>query len=79
MVGIVIPDEECAFSWASKHGFNKDLAELSKNDKFKDAIMADMTHLAKENGLKSFEQVKLVRVNLDYILYIVLILNFFHA
>ncbi|EDV21206.1 uncharacterized protein TRIADDRAFT_50825 [Trichoplax adhaerens] len=62
LVGIIMPDEESAFAWASKRGLKKDLQELSVNETFKEAVMTDLNRLGKENGLKSFEQANKIQL-----------------
>ncbi|XP_078071192.1 long-chain-fatty-acid--CoA ligase 1-like isoform X2 [Mustelus asterias] len=58
LVGIVIPDPEVLPAWAQRRNISGSFEELCKNKGLKDAILANLTQIGKEAGLKSFEQVK---------------------
>ncbi|XP_038661592.1 long-chain-fatty-acid--CoA ligase 1a isoform X1 [Scyliorhinus canicula] len=58
LVGIVIPDPEVLPAWAQRRNIVGSFEELCKNKVLKDAILANLTQIGKESGLKSFEQVK---------------------
>lgn len=63
LVAIVVPDPEVLPRFAQKQGHRGSLEELCKNMEIKKAILADMTKLGIESGLKSFEQVKDVHLH----------------
>lgn len=65
VIAVVVPDVEVLKSWASKHGVPGTLSVLCQNAKVKQLIMDDMTRLAKEANLKSFEQVKDIYLHPD--------------
>ncbi|XP_060691286.1 long-chain-fatty-acid--CoA ligase 1a isoform X1 [Hemiscyllium ocellatum] len=58
LVGIVVPDPEVLPAWAQRRNITGTFEELCKNKVLKDAILANLTQIGKEAGLKSFEQVK---------------------
>ncbi|XP_028991187.1 long-chain-fatty-acid--CoA ligase 5 [Betta splendens] len=58
LVAVVVPDPEVLPSLAKTLGCRGSVEELCKNTEIKRAILADMTKLGKDAGLKSFEQVK---------------------
>ncbi|GCC26966.1 hypothetical protein chiPu_0005386 [Chiloscyllium punctatum] len=58
LVGIVVPDPEVLPAWAQRKNITGTFEELCKNKVLKDAILANLTQIGKEAGLKSFEQVK---------------------
>ncbi|XP_063051820.1 long-chain-fatty-acid--CoA ligase 6 [Engraulis encrasicolus] len=58
LVGIVVPDPEVFIDWAKDRGIVGSYEELCQNPDVKKAVLADMTSVGKEAGLKSFEQVK---------------------
>ncbi|KAK2164222.1 hypothetical protein LSH36_67g01021 [Paralvinella palmiformis] len=60
-VGVVVPDPEVIPKWAKeKLGLSGTMEELCKKETLKKAILADLTKLGNEAGLKSFEQVKII-------------------
>ncbi|XP_072371981.1 LOW QUALITY PROTEIN: long-chain-fatty-acid--CoA ligase 1a [Scyliorhinus torazame] len=58
LVGIIIPDPEVLPIWAQRRNIVGSFEELCKNKVLKYAILANLTEIGKEAGLKSFEQVK---------------------
>ncbi|TSQ35263.1 Long-chain-fatty-acid--CoA ligase 1 [Bagarius yarrelli] len=58
LVAILVPDPDFLPGWASKRGFRGSYEELCNNKDVKNAILEEILKLGKENGLKSFEQVK---------------------
>ncbi|XP_028331447.1 long-chain-fatty-acid--CoA ligase 5 [Gouania willdenowi] len=58
LVAIIVPDPEVLPEFAKKLKCLGSLEELCKNTEVKKAIIADLTKLGREAGLKSFEQVK---------------------
>ncbi|KAM5320160.1 long-chain-fatty-acid--CoA ligase 5 isoform 2-T4 [Glossophaga mutica] len=58
LVAVVVPDPDTLPSFATKLGVKGSFEELCQNQDIKEAILQDMQKLGKENGLKSFEQVK---------------------
>lgn len=63
LVAVVVPDPEVLPALAKGLGCSGSMEELCKNREVKKAILADMTRLGKEAGLKSFEQVKDIYVH----------------
>lgn len=63
LVAVVVPDPEVLPALAKGLGCSGSMEELCKNLEVKKAILADMTRLGKEAGLKSFEQVKDIYVH----------------
>ncbi|CAL8305441.1 unnamed protein product [Boreogadus saida] len=63
LVAIVIPDAETLPGFAKKHGLSGSVDDLCQRTEMKKAILADLTRLGKEAGLKSFEQVKDVHLH----------------
>lgn len=57
VVGIVIPDVDVVKCWAVENGIPGTLSVLCANPQVKQLIMDDMLAWGKEAGLKSFEQV----------------------
>uniref|UniRef100_A0A671TCJ5 Arachidonate--CoA ligase n=1 Tax=Sinocyclocheilus anshuiensis TaxID=1608454 RepID=A0A671TCJ5_9TELE len=55
---IVVPDPEVFVDWAKERGVVGSYEELCQNPDVKKAVLEDMMAVAKEAGLKSFEQVK---------------------
>ncbi|XP_067838689.1 long-chain-fatty-acid--CoA ligase 1a isoform X2 [Heptranchias perlo] len=62
LVGIVIPDPEVLPAWAQKRHIKGSFEELCKSKVLKDAILKNLIEIGKEAGLKSFEQVKDIRL-----------------
>uniref|UniRef100_A0A673IW75 Arachidonate--CoA ligase n=1 Tax=Sinocyclocheilus rhinocerous TaxID=307959 RepID=A0A673IW75_9TELE len=58
LIGVVVPDPEVFVNWAKERGVVGSYEELCQNPDVKKAVLEDMTAVAKEAGLKSFEQVK---------------------
>ncbi|XP_047466026.1 long-chain-fatty-acid--CoA ligase 5 isoform X2 [Mugil cephalus] len=58
LVAIVVPDPDVLPGFAKRLGCQGSIEELCKNNEVKKAVIADMTKLGREAGLKSFEQVK---------------------
>ncbi|MED6251017.1 Long-chain-fatty-acid--CoA ligase 6 [Ataeniobius toweri] len=63
LVGIVVPDPEVMPEWAKKKGILGTYKDLCKNTELKKAILEDLVHLGKANGLLSFEQVKNIYIH----------------
>ncbi|XP_066283331.1 long-chain-fatty-acid--CoA ligase 6-like [Branchiostoma lanceolatum] len=63
LVAIVVPDPDVLPGWAKNQGIEGDMDTLCANADIKDAIMADLNRMAKEGGLKSFEQVKQIHLH----------------
>ncbi|XP_075896542.1 long-chain-fatty-acid--CoA ligase 5 [Nelusetta ayraudi] len=63
LVAVVVPDPEVLPAQAKGLGCSGSMEELCKNLEVKKAILAEMTRLGKEAGLKSFEQVKDIYVH----------------
>ncbi|KAK0133523.1 Long-chain-fatty-acid--CoA ligase 5 [Merluccius polli] len=63
LIAIVIPDPENLPGVAKKLGFAGSVEELCKENEIKKAVLADLTKLGREAGLKSFEQVKDVHLH----------------
>ncbi|XP_071498607.1 long-chain-fatty-acid--CoA ligase 1-like [Diadema antillarum] len=57
-VSIAVASAETLPRWASKQGISGSLQELCRNKKVIDGVLADMTRVGKEAGLKTFEQVR---------------------
>lgn len=57
-VGIFVPDPDVFPGWAKKQGFSGSYTDLCTNPRVKEAVLADITKHAKDNGLKGFEAVK---------------------
>jgi len=56
MVAIVVPDPEYALVWAKSENVTEtDIKEISKNEKFRQAIIKDLDKVGRSNGLQSFE------------------------
>ncbi|KAM5271627.1 long-chain-fatty-acid--CoA ligase 5 [Ctenodactylus gundi] len=58
LVGVVVPDPDVLPSFAAKLGVKGSFEELCQSQIIKEAILEDLQKIGKENGLKSFEQVK---------------------
>ncbi|KAI3644926.1 hypothetical protein MP228_011090 [Amoeboaphelidium protococcarum] len=58
LIGVVIPDEECARKWARDNGKPADVAALCQDPQFKQALVKEMKEQAKQAKLHSFEQLK---------------------
>uniref|UniRef100_A0A671TAF2 Arachidonate--CoA ligase n=1 Tax=Sinocyclocheilus anshuiensis TaxID=1608454 RepID=A0A671TAF2_9TELE len=58
LIGVVVPDPEVFVDWAKERGVVGSYEELCQNPDVKKAVLEDMMAVAKEAGLKSFEQVK---------------------
>ncbi|XP_010632919.1 long-chain-fatty-acid--CoA ligase 5 [Fukomys damarensis] len=63
LVGVVVPDPDVLPSFAAKFGVKGSLEELCQSKIVKEAILEDLQKIGKENGLKSFEQVKNIFVH----------------
>ncbi|XP_015243271.1 PREDICTED: long-chain-fatty-acid--CoA ligase 5 [Cyprinodon variegatus] len=63
LIAIVVPDADTMPGIAKSLGIQGSIEELCKNTDIKKAIIADMTKLGREAGLKSFEQVKDVHLH----------------
>ncbi|KAJ3607519.1 hypothetical protein NHX12_024570 [Muraenolepis orangiensis] len=63
LIAIVIPDAENLPGFAKKLGLEGSVEELCKKPEIKKAVLADLTRLGREAGLKSFEQVKDVHLH----------------
>eukprot|EP00058_Branchiostoma_floridae_P007092 XP_002592580.1 hypothetical protein BRAFLDRAFT_118910 [Branchiostoma floridae] len=63
LVAIVVPDPDVLPGWAKNQGIEGDMETLCANKDVKDAIMAEFSRMAKEGGLKSFEQVKQIHLH----------------
>ncbi|XP_014848567.1 PREDICTED: long-chain-fatty-acid--CoA ligase 5 [Poecilia mexicana] len=63
LVAIVVPDADVLPGFAKSLGIQGSIEELCKSTEVKKAIIADMTKLGREAGLKSFEQVKDVHLH----------------
>ncbi|KAI8511116.1 Long-chain-fatty-acid--CoA ligase 6 [Branchiostoma belcheri] len=64
LVAIVVPDPDVLPGWAkTNQSIEGDMETLCANKDIKDAIMADLNRMAKEGGLKSFEQVKQIHLH----------------
>ncbi|XP_038152909.1 long-chain-fatty-acid--CoA ligase 5 [Cyprinodon tularosa] len=63
LIAIVVPDADTLPGIAKSLGIQGSIEELCKNTDIKKAIIADMTKLGREAGLKSFEQVKDVHLH----------------
>nr|XP_057928595.1 long-chain-fatty-acid--CoA ligase 1a isoform X2 [Doryrhamphus excisus] len=58
LVGIVVPDPDFLTIWLKRRGINGSYLDLCKSKDVKNAILEDLQKLGKQNGLKSFEQVR---------------------
>ncbi|XP_040848047.1 long-chain-fatty-acid--CoA ligase 5 isoform X2 [Ochotona curzoniae] len=63
LVGVVVPDPDTLPSFAAKLGVKGSLEELCQNQAIIEAILEDLQKIGRENGLKSFEQVKKIFVH----------------
>ena len=64
-MAIIVPDEEVLPTWATKNGLKNlkaSTADLCRNEKLKNEIMASITKLGKDAGLKGFEQVRVNQI-----------------
>ena len=60
LIAIVVPDEECLKEWAAENEItDHSMQSLCKNDSLRDLILKDIVEHGKNDGLKSFEQVKI--------------------
>lgn len=60
LIAVVVPDPDVLPSFAAKIGVKGSFEELCHNQVVKEAILEDLQKIGKENGLKSFEQVKYI-------------------
>lgn len=68
LIAIVVPDEECLKEWAAENEItDHSMQSLCKNDSLRDLILKDIVEHGKNDGLKSFEQVK--KIHLHYELF----------
>ncbi|TMS17480.1 long-chain-fatty-acid--CoA ligase 1-like [Larimichthys crocea] len=66
LVAMVVPDPDFLPSWAKRTlGLQGSYQELCGRAEVKAAIFEDMQRLGKEGGLKSFEQVKAIRIHTE--------------
>eukprot|EP01065_Artemidia_motanka_P032272 TRINITY_DN39298_c0_g1_i1.p2 TRINITY_DN39298_c0_g1~~TRINITY_DN39298_c0_g1_i1.p2 ORF type:complete len:703 (+),score=272.98 TRINITY_DN39298_c0_g1_i1:137-2110(+) len=65
LVAVVVPDPEHMQPWAKQQGIKGDLAALCKDAKVRNAVLADMTGLAKKADLKGFEIARAVHLEPD--------------
>lgn len=65
VVGVVVPDVEVLKAWAAKHNVPGTLSVLCQNSQIKQLILDDMSRLATECKLKSFEQVRDIYLHPD--------------
>ncbi|XP_005387819.1 PREDICTED: long-chain-fatty-acid--CoA ligase 5 [Chinchilla lanigera] len=63
LVGVVVPDPDVLPSFAVKLGIQGSFEELCQSKIVKEAILEDLQKIGKENGLKSFEQVKNIYIH----------------
>lgn len=64
LVAIIVPEEEELVAWAKKTKVPfKNFADLCANPLVKPMILAEMNAVAKEAGLKGFEQVKSIHLS----------------
>ncbi|XP_023571366.1 long-chain-fatty-acid--CoA ligase 5 isoform X2 [Octodon degus] len=63
LVGVVVPDPDVLPSFAAKLGIQGSFEELCQSNIVKEGILKDLQKVGKENGLKSFEQVKNIFVH----------------
>ncbi|XP_071953452.1 long-chain-fatty-acid--CoA ligase 5-like [Antedon mediterranea] len=61
-VGFVIPDRETLPKFAADRGIKGEFDDLTRNKEVKKLLLENMQDVGKENGLKSFEQVKKIHV-----------------
>jgi long-chain acyl-CoA synthetase len=59
VVAVVVPEVDTVKAWARANGVPGTLSVLCADADVKDLILADITQLGKDAGLKSFEQVEL--------------------
>jgi len=62
VVAVVVPDPEAVLPWAKSKEMNGDYKALCKGQALKEELLKEMQDIAKEAGLKSFEQVKDIHV-----------------
>ncbi|XP_033123099.1 long-chain-fatty-acid--CoA ligase 6-like [Anneissia japonica] len=62
LVAVVVPDPETLPRLAKAHRVEGDYEVMCKSEVLKTAIFEDLRKLAKESGLKSFEQVKVLHL-----------------
>ncbi|XP_031624513.1 long-chain-fatty-acid--CoA ligase 1 isoform X2 [Contarinia nasturtii] len=65
IVAIVVPDVDVLKSWAKENHIPGTLSVLCSHKKVKELILNDMLSWGKQNGLKSFEQVKDIYLHPD--------------
>lgn len=58
LIAVVVPDPDVLPSFAAKIGVKGSFEELCQNQVVKEAVLEDLQKTGKENGLKTFEQVK---------------------
>ncbi|XP_036590433.1 long-chain-fatty-acid--CoA ligase 5 [Trichosurus vulpecula] len=63
LVGVVVPDPDVFPKFAAKLGVQGSHEELCLNELVKKTILEDMLKTGRENGLKSFEQVKAIYIH----------------
>ena len=58
-MAVIVPDPEAIPGWAAKNNMaDKSMEELCQSETLKSEILADVTRIGKEAGLKGFEQVR---------------------
>ncbi|CAG9463780.1 unnamed protein product [Pedinophyceae sp. YPF-701] len=62
LVGVVVPTEAEIMAWAKKNGVAGDYAAVCQSEEAKKHVLAKITATAKANGLKSFEQMKNIKL-----------------
>lgn len=65
VVGVIVPEVEAVKNWARNNGIPGTLSVLCADSDIHQLILADITRLGKDAGLKSFEQVKDIYLHPD--------------
>ncbi len=67
LIAIVVPEEEVINEWAKQNNCEQNMKKLCQNKDLNAFILKNLNDLGKEDGLKSFEQVK--KIHLHYELF----------
>lgn len=62
-MAIVVPNVDVIKSWAIENHISGTLTVLCNDSNVKELILTDMKAWGKDGGLKSFEQVRVYRIN----------------
>jgi long-chain acyl-CoA synthetase len=64
-VAIIVPDEEELALWAKRNNVPGEFDDLCSNAAVEEALRKDMERCARDGGLKSFEQAKVIRLQAE--------------